>query len=87
MLRNSAQFSYLYHFSFIKKDMTKFGETADRILEIVSEEEKLQINEIEKKIPLKVAATLDFMKECGLVEIKNEEIGITSFGQALLNVD
>jgi hypothetical protein len=67
--------------------MTKFGETADRILEIIGEKEKLKINEIENKIPLKVAATLDFMKEWGLVEINNEEIGITSFGQALLNVD
>ncbi|MCZ7357942.1 MAG: hypothetical protein O8C66_15820 [Candidatus Methanoperedens sp.] len=67
--------------------MTKFGETADRILEIISEKEKLRINEIEKEIPSKVAATLDFMNEYGLVEIKNEEIGITSFGQALLNVD
>ena len=79
--------SYIYYFIIIKKGMTKFGETADRILEIISEKEKLRINEIEKEIPLKVAATLDFMNEYGLVEIKNEEIGITSFGQALLNVD
>jgi hypothetical protein len=67
--------------------MTKFGETADRILEIINEKEKLRINEIEREIPLEVTATLDFMKEYGLVKIENEEIDITSFGQALLNVD
>jgi hypothetical protein len=64
--------------------MSKLGETADRILEKLNEGEKLSANEL-GKMPAD-AALLDFMQECGLIELKKDEVRITEFGSALLKV-
>lgn len=62
--------------------MSKLGETADRILEKLNRGEKISINEMPAD-----AALLDFMEECGLIELKNREVRITDFGSALLTVE
>ncbi|MFA4936070.1 MAG: hypothetical protein WC568_09565, partial [Candidatus Methanoperedens sp.] len=59
---------------------------ADRILEQLGGSEKLSINELEKKIPLEDAELLDFMNECGLIELKKGELRITEFGSELLTL-
>ena len=64
--------------------MTKLGENADRILEKLNNGEKLSVNEL-AKMPAD-AALLDFMEECGLIELKNGEVRITDFGSNLLTV-
>lgn len=67
--------------------MSKMGETTDRILELLSEKEKLSINELEKEIPLTDIEILNFMKELELIGLKNSEVRITKFGLELLNVE
>ncbi len=64
--------------------MSKLGENADRILEKLNNEGKLSINEL-RKMPADTAL-LDFMEECGLIELKKGEIRITEFGSDLLKV-
>lgn len=61
--------------------MSKLGETADGILEALSKEEKLNVNELEKKVPLVV---LNFMEEEGLIKLEKEDVSITKFGSELL---
>lgn len=65
--------------------MSKLGENAERILEKLNNREKLSVNEIEKTMA-DAATLLDFMKECGFIELKNGEIKITDFGSNLLTV-
>ncbi len=65
--------------------MSKLGENAERILEKLNNREKLTVNEIEKKMA-DAAALLDFMKECGFIELENGEVRITDFGLSLLTV-
>ncbi len=67
--------------------MSKFGETADRILEQLSEKEKLSINELQKKVPSADTEILKFMNHGGLIKLKNGEIRITEFGSTLLTVE
>jgi len=66
--------------------MSKLGETAERILEHLSEKEKLSINELEKKVPLTDAEVLNFLNQEGLIELKEGEVRITEFGHNLLTV-
>ncbi|MDP2766248.1 MAG: hypothetical protein Q8O41_02190 [Candidatus Methanoperedens sp.] len=67
--------------------MSKLGETVDRILEQLSEREKLSINELQKKVPSADTEILKFMNHEGLIKLKNGEIRITEFGLALLTVE
>lgn len=64
--------------------MSKLGENADKILEKLDSGEKLNVNEL-GKIP-KDAELLDFMKECGLIELKKGGVRITDFGLELLTL-
>lgn len=67
--------------------MSSLGENADRILELLSKTEKLSVSELKEKLPSVDIAIINFMKECGLIEAKNEEIRITEFGLNLLAVE
>ncbi len=49
--------------------MSKLGETADRILELLREKEKITVDELAKKIPLKDNEILKFMNQEGLIEM------------------
>jgi hypothetical protein len=64
----------------------KFGETVDRILELVKEREKVTIDELKKNVPLTNTAILDFMSEWRFIELNEQEIIIASFGSNLLRV-
>ncbi|VVB85305.1 Uncharacterised protein [uncultured archaeon] len=64
----------------------KFGETVDRILELLKEREKVNIDDLKKSVPLTNAAILNFMSEWGFIELKKQEIIIAGFGLNLLNV-
>ncbi len=64
--------------------MSKLGEITDRILEQLSEKEKLSVNELEK---LTDTAILDFMKHFELIELKNEDVRITESGIELLKIN
>lgn len=64
----------------------KFGETVDRILEMFKEKEKISIDELKKNVPQTNTAILDFMNQCGIIELKEQEINIASFGSNLLRI-
>lgn len=64
--------------------MSEFGEIAERILEITSEEEPIDQDQLKKKIPAFDPKILDFMTEFGLLELKDGHIIIGELGSALL---
>ncbi len=66
--------------------MSKNGEIADRILDLLSKNEKLGVKQLKKKIPSANSEILSLMKDAGLIELKNDEITITEFGSELRNV-
>ncbi len=72
------------HFQTFFAHMSKFGETADSILEQLNNGKKLRLNELEKKISLNDMTILHFMNEYGLIELENEYLKITEFGSTLL---
>lgn len=65
--------------------MSKFGETADRILELLKNGEKLEIEVIRDKLLLSDAAILNFMNEFGLIELNQGTAKITKPGLDILN--
>ncbi len=67
--------------------MSKLGETADRILELLSEKEKITVDELTKKISLKDNEILKFLNQEGLIEIKKGEVRITEFGSELITAE
>ncbi len=67
--------------------MSKLGETADRILELLREKEKITVDELAKKIPLKDNEILKFMNQEGLIEMKKGEVRITEFGSELITAE
>lgn len=66
--------------------MSKFGETADVILEQLNNGKKLRLNELEKKVSLNDMTILHFMNEFGLIELEKEYFKITEFGSTLLTL-
>ncbi len=67
--------------------MSKLGENADLVLELLRDGKKIHIKEIEKKVPQAGHAVLDFMNEWGLIDKEKGEITVTGFGLALLNLE
>jgi len=65
--------------------MSKFGETADRILEMLHDGEKVDIAEIENRLSLPDAVIIDFMNEFGLIEFNEGTVRITKTGLELLD--
>ncbi|MCG2737657.1 MAG: hypothetical protein L6282_14830, partial [Candidatus Methanoperedenaceae archaeon] len=60
--------------------MSEIGEKADRILELLSKEKKLTVEELKKKISLEDTSLLCFMHLGELIELEKEEVRITGFG-------
>ena len=67
--------------------MSKLGETADRILELLKEGEKITVDELAKKISLKDNEILRFMDQEGFIKINKGEIRITEFGSELITAE
>lgn len=65
-------------------NMSKLGETADKILELLGEEKKITVDELAKRVSLKDTEILDFMKQEGFIELKKGEVIITEFGSELI---
>jgi len=65
--------------------MSKFGETTDRILEMLENGEKVDIEVIRDKLLLSDAAVLNFMNEFGLIELNQGTAKITKPGMEILN--
>lgn len=63
--------------------MSEPGEIMDIILEQLRGRKNVSVDEL----PLKEKEILDFMNECGLIELKNGEGRITGFGSELLTLE
>ncbi len=66
--------------------MSKNGEIADQVLDLLNENERLDVKKLKKKIPSVNSEILHLMKDAGLIELINDEITITEFGSELRNV-
>ena len=64
--------------------MSKFGETADRILEMLHNGEKLDLKKIEERLSLSDETIIYFMNEFGLIELNEGKVRITESGLELL---
>jgi len=64
--------------------MSKFGETIDKILELLYEEQINTVYELEKKVKITDTAILDFMREAGLIELNMQSLRITESAAELL---
>jgi len=64
--------------------MSKFGENADRILEMLYNGEKLDLKKIEERLMLSDASLIYFLNEFGLIELNEGTVRITGSGLDLL---
>jgi len=64
--------------------MSKFGEKADRILEMLYNGEKLDLKKIEERLMLSDASLIYFLNEFGLIELNEGTVRITGSGLDLL---
>ncbi|HLB71624.1 MAG TPA: hypothetical protein VJJ51_11330 [Candidatus Methanoperedens sp.] len=64
--------------------MSKFGETVDKILELLYEEQINTVYELEKKVKITDTAILDFMRDAGLIELNMQSLRITESAAELL---
>lgn len=67
--------------------MSKNGEIADRVLDLLSEYERMDVKQLKKKIPSADLKILHFMRDAGLIELKNDDATITDFGSELLKIE
>ena len=65
--------------------MSKFGEIADRILEMLQNGEKLDPKKIEERLSLSDAGLIYFIHEFGLIELNEGTVRITESGSELLD--
>lgn len=64
--------------------MSKFGETVDRILEMLHNGEKIDLKKLEERFSLPDAHIICFMNEFGLIELSEGKVRITDSGLELL---
>ena len=67
--------------------MSKFGENADSILEILKNGDKMDIETIRDQLLLSDTAIFKFMDEFGLIELNEGKARITKPGLELLFID
>ena len=68
-----------------KKSMSVFGEKVDRILELLSKEKTLTVEEITQKLSPEDTHILNFMQNGELVELKNGKFRLTDFGAGIIS--
>lgn len=67
--------------------MSKLGEKADRILELLSKQNTLTVEELKEKISLEDTSLLGFMHLGELIELIKEDVRITRFGYEIITVE
>ena len=67
--------------------MSEFGEKADRVLELLSKEKTMAVEELKKEIALKDAELLYFMHQGELIEIINGIASLTDFGAGIISAE
>ncbi|MBU3966386.1 MAG: hypothetical protein KKG76_03270 [Euryarchaeota archaeon] len=67
--------------------MSELGEKADRILELLSKQNTLTVEELKEKISLEDTSLLNFMHLGELIELIKEDVRITRFGYEIITVE
>ncbi len=67
--------------------MSKLGDNVDRVLELLKDGKTFHLGNFEKDVHPAYHEILNFMHECGLIDIEKGDIIITGFGLALLNLE
>jgi len=67
--------------------MSEFGEKADIILELLSKEKTLTLEELKQKLSLKDIQILNFMQQGELIEIINGKLRLTDFGAGIISAE
>ncbi len=83
MFRNIVPSHYIKQ-SVLSIIMSKFGETADKILEMLQNEKNTDIEDIRNNFAYS-DDVFDFMEEFGLIELEEDCVRITKPGLELLN--
>jgi predicted methyltransferase len=83
VLRNFVPYHYLRMLT-LYDIMSKFGETIDRILEMIQNGDKVYLKTIRDRLMLSDTAIFKFMNEFGLIELNEGTVRITKPGLELL---
>jgi len=67
--------------------MSEFGEKVDRILELLSKEKTLTLEELKQKLSLENTQILNFMQTGELIEIINGKLRLTDFGAGIISAE
>ncbi len=66
--------------------MSRFGETADIILEMLMKRETISKLELKRKLSLADTKVIDFLEDYGLIELNMDYVSITQSGKEFLAV-
>jgi len=66
--------------------MSRFGETADIILEMLMKREIISRLELKRKLSLADTKVIDFLEDYGLIELNMDYVSITQSGKEFLAV-
>jgi len=67
--------------------MSEFGEKADKVLELLSKEKSLKVEELIQQLSLKDTSLLNFMQKGELIELKNGKLRLTDFGAGIISAE
>lgn len=67
--------------------MSRFGETADIILEMLKKGDSISKKELKRKLSLEDTKVIDFLEDYGLIELNMENISISQSGKEFLAVE
>ncbi len=66
--------------------MSMFGEKADTVLELLSKEKSMTVEDLRQKLLLEDNSLINFMRNGELIELKNGKIRLTDFGAEIISV-
>jgi hypothetical protein len=66
--------------------MSEFGEKADNVLELLSKEKIMTVEELKQRLQLEDISLLNFMYNGELIELRNEQVRLTDFGSEVISV-
>ena len=67
--------------------MSEFGEKADMVLELLSKEKSLKVEELIQQLSLEDTSLLNFMHQGELIELKNGKASLTDFGAGIISAE
>jgi len=80
-------FQRIYNIIHHKRTYVRVRRKADKILELLSKQNTLTVEELKDKISLEDTSLLDFMHQAGLIELKKEDVRITGFGYDIITAE